>query len=270
MDCCESRHNNRRMDLRRTGRSGRAIDLTLIDVANLCLVRTSSRERFCALSYVWGGVTGLKTTTQNRAILEVPGSLGNHSHGSLIPRSIREAIVLVSTIGERFLWVDALCIEQDNDAQKHSQIQQMDIVYSHALLTIVALSGTSANSPLPGVSPGTRHPRSMATSVAVPNSELPILFYAEDVNLREELARSVYNERAWTFQERLLAKRCLFLCENRAYFSCHHVTPPSRTFCKAQIRLWTSAIPSSTRFMKSVYQRYHAPRNWYTSCMRVW
>lgn len=98
----------------------------------------------------------------------------------------------------------------------------MDIIYSHALLTIVALSGNSANSPLPGVTPGARPPRSMATSLAVPNSELPISFYTEDINLREEIARSVYNERAWTFQERLLAKRCLFLCKNRADLSCRH------------------------------------------------
>jgi hypothetical protein len=62
----------------------------------------------------------------------------------------------VSSLGERYLWVDVLCIIQDDEKSKALFISQMDIVYHHALLTIVAMSGQDANSRLPGLRPFTR------------------------------------------------------------------------------------------------------------------
>lgn len=65
-------------------------------------------------------------------------------------------MAVVSSLGERYLWVDVLCIIQDDEKSKALFISQMDIVYHHALLTIVAMSGQDANSGLPGLRPFTR------------------------------------------------------------------------------------------------------------------
>ncbi|KAF2106702.1 hypothetical protein BDV96DRAFT_329151 [Lophiotrema nucula] len=47
-----------------------SVDLTLIDVIDECLVRGSSKDRYLALSYVWGGVQTVKLFTSNRTSLE--------------------------------------------------------------------------------------------------------------------------------------------------------------------------------------------------------
>jgi Heterokaryon incompatibility protein (HET) len=63
---------------------------------------------------------------------------------------------LTESLGEHFLWVDCLCTIPD-DSMKYTQLHQIDLIYSHALMAIVALAGDSATTGLPGVRSGTRH-----------------------------------------------------------------------------------------------------------------
>jgi len=54
-------------------------------------------------------------------------------------------------MGERYLWVDALCIIQDDSMDKEWQIARMGSIYSSAVFTIVAACGVDADAGLPGV-----------------------------------------------------------------------------------------------------------------------
>ncbi len=62
-----------------------------------------------------------------------------------IPRTIEDAITVVRMIGERYLWVDALCIQQDNPRELREMIRNMDQVFKNSILTIVAESGEHAD-----------------------------------------------------------------------------------------------------------------------------
>jgi hypothetical protein len=73
-----------------------------------------------------------------------------------IPKTIRDAIRLTREIGERFLWVDALCIMQDEPNDKAEQIKHMGSIYKGSVLTIVAACGIDATYGLPGVEPNSR------------------------------------------------------------------------------------------------------------------
>jgi hypothetical protein len=73
-----------------------------------------------------------------------------------LPKTIRDAIDLVRALKERYLWVDALCLVQNDQADMQKGIDIMDIIYERAVMTIVAASGDSANSGLPGVHRGSR------------------------------------------------------------------------------------------------------------------
>lgn len=71
--------------------------------------------------------------------LKSPGAL--QKLGDRLPRTIRDAIDLLRSLNQDYLWVDSICIVQDDERQKHDQISAMDRIYSSALFTIVAMTG---------------------------------------------------------------------------------------------------------------------------------
>ena len=82
------------------------VPLILIDVVRLYLVESTSNEKYFALSYVWGKVDMLPTLTENsKARRELGGLTGLH-----FPKTMFDAIELVRSLGETYLWIDALCI----------------------------------------------------------------------------------------------------------------------------------------------------------------
>ena len=55
-----------------------------------------------------------------------------------LPRTIRDAIHLTQLLGEKYLWIDALCIKQDDAEFKTARILEMDQIYTASALTIIA------------------------------------------------------------------------------------------------------------------------------------
>ncbi|KAL5313500.1 hypothetical protein ACEPPN_019233 [Leptodophora sp. 'Broadleaf-Isolate-01'] len=121
---------------------------------------------------------------------------------------------LVSRIGERYLWVDALCIQQDSPA-KHRDLARMDVIYSHSLFALIAVDGTNANAPLPGLQPRSRLPLKPVIHIR------GRVLISEPPSLDEVLESSKYETRGWTLQERLLSRRCLYMSEQGMYFQCN-------------------------------------------------
>ncbi|KAK1812461.1 hypothetical protein LTR12_013155 [Friedmanniomyces endolithicus] len=112
--------------------------LRLIDVDEL-RVTVAEKPQSCwyvALSYVWGGANVLKLTSDNIHELSEEGGLRNSL--ALLPRTVLDAMQVTKAAGERYLWVDSLCILQDNSEESSEQIANMDRVYGSALFTIVA------------------------------------------------------------------------------------------------------------------------------------
>jgi hypothetical protein len=128
--------------------------LRLIDVDAGCLVETSQLERYVALSYVWGSVPNLRLTKANRTAMLAPNALEQVFQA--LPPTIQDAIVLVQRLRARYLWVDSLCLLQNDGDDLQHGVNAMDLIYERAWLTIVAACGHDANARLPGVQQGTR------------------------------------------------------------------------------------------------------------------
>lgn len=77
----------------------------------------------------------LKLMRSNKSKLYTDGALAPDTQS--IPETIRDAIFIVKNLGERHLWVDALCITQDDEDEKAKVIGEMDLIYSRAELTPV-------------------------------------------------------------------------------------------------------------------------------------
>jgi hypothetical protein len=91
--------------------------LILIDVHEKRLVANASSEsRYLTLSYVWGENCQTKETFRTKeANFDSLKKRGALSSKKGIPCVIDDAMKLVSLLGEKYLWVDALCIIQDQD-----------------------------------------------------------------------------------------------------------------------------------------------------------
>jgi hypothetical protein len=165
--------------------------IRLIDVEQGCLVEFKDHCPYIALSYVWGTVSGFRLTTSNRSKLSVPG--GVTDAWDMLPRTIVDAITLCRKLNCRYLWVDALCLVQNDARELEQGINVMDQIYERSRLTIVAACGHDANAGLPGVRDGSRKDTVIATQV-IPGTHLGLY-----LGLDRLLDRSVYYSRAWTW-----------------------------------------------------------------------
>ncbi|ORY09988.1 heterokaryon incompatibility protein-domain-containing protein [Clohesyomyces aquaticus] len=209
---CDSRHE--RCQHNETELHGWAgVKIRLIDVHEQRIVHGNLAYPFFALSYVWGGVDRLRATVGNIAALEQAGSLRDRA--ASIPRTVHDAMKLVAHLGQRYLWVDSLCIVQDDKADKHDQISMMHEIYAAAYCTIVQHSGRDANAGLPGIRPGSRSP--LATKIHVGND---ILIATANYATPGVLTSSIHSTRGWTHQEVLLSTRCLHFFDKQLTFVC--------------------------------------------------
>lgn len=189
------------------------VDLILIDTESMCIVdmTTGTKPSYLALSYTWGSVTQPVLTKDTRAQWSIEGKLSEID----IPRTVLDAIDLAKMIGYRFLWVDALCIVQDDSSIRHHQITQMYDIYQSADLTIVAAGSDDCSGAIPGVGLSRKTvPDEILHNIAgLPLMKLP-------ASLKYSIEASRWKSRGWTFQEELCSQRLLVLLPYCAVFTC--------------------------------------------------
>ena len=181
-------------------------DILVVDILHMNLCRMPHGSRYITLSYCWPKVNIFVTTKSNVSELHIPGAIRNNDD-RLIP-AIQDAIQCVIELGERYLWVDALCIIQDDEQHKSSQIQQMDRVYESSLLTLIhAAPGkrpqVNAHNGFVGYRKGSRIKEQVTYNV----QGMELLVPLPDVD--SVICDSPWTTRAWTFQEERLSRRNL-------------------------------------------------------------
>ncbi|OQU99389.1 hypothetical protein CLAIMM_05025 [Cladophialophora immunda] len=215
----------------KTERYLKDIPLLLVDVQDNCLVQATSAERYLTLSYVWGKVDISTTKTTNLTNRLRKSSLDPSS----FPKTIRDAMTLVRSLGERYLWTDALCVIQDDDDTRDRDISNMDIVYQKGFSNIVALAGSDADAGLPGVTPKSRPPQKIEVLEISKNSEdlalrddgdgdgetETLYMVATPRPLSFAQTSSTWNTRGWILQEQTLARRNIYFSPNYVYFQCN-------------------------------------------------
>ncbi|KAM0650507.1 hypothetical protein ACHAO3_004475 [Verticillium nonalfalfae] len=207
----------------------------VIDVENnkLYLPLPNEKDRYVALSHCWGGSTPVRTTR---------GTLAAHlkTLPSLLPATFRDAIAVTKMLGVRFLWIDSLCIIQDDKDDWRSEAAHMATIYESALVTISADAASCSTDGFLAAS----------TRQTKPHAEVPYSFTGATghsvegvVCARErgklglllpyhglagvrsqketeyswadepEAPRSILSTRGWVFQERILSPRTLHFSE---------------------------------------------------------
>lgn len=189
-------------------------NLILVDTEKNCLVTMTDGHTppYLALSYVWGGVPQAELIRLTLDKWHEPGSL---TEEVTITQKVRDAMVITKQTGLRFLWVDALCIVQDDDSQREEQINQMFLIYHQAEATIVAADGPSCDLGLSGVS---RFEEREFIDKPFLIQNTPMARVLRDP--QQALQASKWRTRGWTLQEEVCSTRAIIFLPSVVLFSC--------------------------------------------------
>ncbi|KAI3327998.1 HET-domain-containing protein [Xylariaceae sp. AK1471] len=195
-----------------------SVDLSFfrcIDVIDMCITPVPITSRYVALSYKWGECPAfLLEKSKNKDDLFAKDGLRRNWNS--IPKTIQDCIDFVRNVDRRYVWIDQLCLIQDDDDDRGRGIHAMDLVYEQSDFTIVAGSGTDADSGLPGVREKSRSTFRQVISEVLPGVSLVLRHTMQDI-----LSKSEYHHRGWTFQEYYLSRRKIIFVDNTIYFKCH-------------------------------------------------
>lgn len=203
----------------------RVLDLEILGSSlNVKLVETDNEHApYIALSHCWGSSQQFTTTT---ATLDARKTGISWDH---LSKTFQDAISFTHRLKVRYLWVDSLCILQDDTNDWQRQASKMSSIYEHAFLTLAATNGrNSTDGCFTKASPeyqarefsiydrsGTAHQifvRRHLPHWHLPHPQYPLSSYSEHFPLLD---------RAWVLQERLLSRRILHFGPHELIFECN-------------------------------------------------
>jgi hypothetical protein len=183
---------------------------------NIRLLETTSFEpseivgfRWVALSHRWGTLPQFKTLKAN---------LQKHyeriAFGAL-PKTFQDAVLVTRGLGLKYLWIDSLCIVQDDKDDWSREALRMGNIYRDSFSTIAA--HTAADSAAGFLRSSLALPESVCLGGAS-GSPQDIAFYVTlPFDFVMDVDNSALSKRAWVLQERLLPTRIIHFTPSRIY-----------------------------------------------------
>ncbi|CZR65535.1 uncharacterized protein PAC_15435 [Phialocephala subalpina] len=215
-----------------------------------CLRETrGTRGKYVALSYCWGqdeGPDELKLTKETYQALQESIPVER------LPKTIRDAMTISKTLGFRFLWVDRLCIIQNDNADWEAEARLMGSIYEFADFTIAAIGAHSPEE-------GCFLERELEPAAVLPTkvgniyvSQIPTYLdrNREVPQLSSELQQSRWAFRGWTFQERICSRRIIYYGEDQVIWECRNGIDTESRFGADPGYLYNSSLFSYSSDLK--------------------
>ena len=183
---------------------------------------------YIALSYCRRSPETLTTTK---------GTISSRLQGIIwddIPKTFQDAILFTEHLGIDYIWIDALCIIQDDQQDWQAETAKMNTVYQNALLTLSATSSPHVahgifgdlkrNKTFKLKFPGVYARRSCSRTQWHLFSRWEYSGFINK-NPTEEVKAQISSlypsvSRGWIFQERLLSKRILHCAQDEMIWDC--------------------------------------------------
>ncbi|KIW63408.1 hypothetical protein PV04_10253 [Phialophora macrospora] len=229
MSVCRGNHDERGSQNLLTQRLGRQLPKRLLDLSD-CVENATVRlidgksiphsTLYTTLSHRWGAEEQLLLKSDTQAGLYSGFPL------SVVPILYRDVMSLIRRLGYRYLWIDTLCLKQDDNLELEQQAPLMHLVYSMSELNV------SASRSLHDESLYYQRNPLLFTDLAIP-TDWTCFPEKRLFILRREHADPLAGEpilsRGWVFQERLLAPRVLHFGGKQLVWECRNTTEAELT-----------------------------------------
>ncbi|KAL0937531.1 uncharacterized protein CTRU02_207262 [Colletotrichum truncatum] len=203
---CDRSHHESRMPTR-------LVDLgdhqTPLKKAHVIKTR-GSRMPYSCLSYCWGGDSRNHCRLLRSNVQQLQGAIFSQS----VPKTVRDAMWISKAIGVRYIWIDALCIVQDDDVDWRAQAPWMGQFYGNAVVTIAATSSEHADMGMFKERVVERYELQPCKIFGqIPQRPLP--------HTHRHFTSAPINQRAWTMQELYLSRRIIHMTDASAAWECY-------------------------------------------------
>ena len=213
---CDTHHGDTCGNLRWSTRNPTRLLRLLTDpLAQLVDGAQDEVMKYVALSYCWGNATGTEESTieqgeTTRANFEQRSKPFSTSE---LPIAIREAIGFIRTLDIEYVWVDSLCIIQDDPTIWAKEAALMHEVYGNSSLCLALSSGEKASDSF-------FQPRD-AWSLRPEPCQLSRQWIANlDLPLGDIQTHSPLSKRGWALGEQYLSPKILYWTSQRIHWSC--------------------------------------------------
>lgn len=198
--------------------AGGSGELQLVDFEG-----STARPEYACLSYRWGDdLEGVLTTTRQNVDEHLLGICEER-----LPGAIVDAIRVCRELRIQYLWVDSLCILQQDDVDFAMEGSKMDVIYANSHLTIYAKHTNSCKNGFLGSQLyGQPEWQYLAPFPSVPKG-LPFFIR------RGDRPKTLFplDSRGWCLQESMLPSRQLLYtgeemvwrCNTRSFCECGHI-----------------------------------------------
>ncbi|KAK3321519.1 heterokaryon incompatibility protein-domain-containing protein [Cercophora scortea] len=222
---CDSNHQCGVANLRTTWLPTRVIDIGAN--SNRIQLKESAEitvpGRYLCLSHCWGAKDALVTTTAN---------IQKHYNGlfwSNLPRTYQDTICMARMLAVPYIWIDSLCIIQDDENDWVRESKTMANVYENAFVTIAATSSRDSDG---GLFPEQRLRQELISGQRYGADGAPYLIAAvEEVphpkptdSMQKLLKNWPLLTRGWVLQERLLSPRVIHFAHPEMIWECKELS----------------------------------------------
>ncbi|KAI8952093.1 hypothetical protein F4801DRAFT_589163 [Xylaria longipes] len=197
------------------------IPTRLLDIRNKgsgtiqLLVNNQAHSRlghYATLSHRWGSPQQHKLCTYKSNIEELKQGIKI----AALPRTFQDAVCIAYGLGLQYLWIDSLCIIQDDPFDWETESKLMERVFSSAYCTIAASCSFGSGDGFLKLRPARRS----VMMQGLQDSDAAYFVCETIDDFFRDVEQSELNQRGWVLQERALSRRTIYFTERQSYWEC--------------------------------------------------
>ncbi|KAH7061953.1 heterokaryon incompatibility protein-domain-containing protein [Paraphoma chrysanthemicola] len=210
---CESHCGNCDRGLALQELPTRIIEIQAPDRIRLVATDEFQQGRYACLSHCWGGIEILRTT--KATYLDFQRTIPWCG----LPPTFKHAIEVTWHAGLRYIWIDSLCIIQDDNADWRHEGSKMASIYTKSYFTLAAVTSRDARD---GLYRSGRQGQFLKHEIQRPSGRATYKLYVHQPHEHRQFLTQEMPlfQRAWFLQERLLSTRVIFFGSKELYWEC--------------------------------------------------